>query len=1813
MSPAAVRSTWLWLLLLLAACPRPPATLQVLYLSPDHGQVAQGDSVRFAASGLYSDGTTKLMTAQVAWLVDDVLVASTDRSSPGKVDGVAPGTTVVRARYDGVSASRPLTVTESTLRLLQVYPPRPVAPLGLPVQLQAIAVHTDQTIENVTGSAVWMPADPSLFSATGGRLLGKAPGTADLAVSWKGGITHVQVTVTAASVVRLDVQPGVVTLPVGFGQQLTATATLTDDSTLDLTAASAWQSTAPGTAFVNTGATSPGLVTGQAVGDATVSATSGSVSAQAVVHVTAAVLTAVVVAPAQATLAKGTAVDLFATGLFSDGSSRDVTAQATWTVSAPAVAETVPATPGRIRGLAVGTARVTAALFGKSGSADLTVSAATLQRLEVAPASRALARGTVGLFSATGTFTDGTTQDLTTQVVWTVADPAMASVSNAPGSRGETLALALGATTVVAELGTLSGHAALTVTAAVLRTLQVMPPSPQVPMGTTQPLTATGVFSDASTQDLTAQATWTSSAPAVARVSNAAGTRGLVDGKTLGVSTVSASLSGILGAAEVTVTAGVLQSLSLAPAPLTVARGARASLSAMGVYSDNSLRALTAQVTWSSSDPRVATVSTASGHEGEIEGVAVGAVDVRAQLGQVWATVRVTVTAAVLTAIEVSPATPHLAAGLSVAFSALGTWSDSTTSDVTSQALWSSSVQPVASVSNAAGAEGLASAASAGATLISATLSGVTGSATLTVTPALLTALSVSPPALTLTRGSSARFAVRGSYSDGTSIDLTTQVTWDSSPSTVATASNVQGSQGTVVARGVGEALITASLGGVTGQATLTVSPALLERIDVDPPTASRSLGTSLDLAATGRYSDGTTQVLTDQVAWSSSDEVVATVSNTPGSAGRVSALHQGTATITARVGLLHGAATFTVTVASLESITVSPAAPHLAPGTGLALGATGRWTDGSTQDLTTQVTWGSSDGAVAQVSNVGATRGRLTANAPGTATISAVFDGVTGSTVATVSAASLTALALTPPAPGAPIGQSVALTATGTFSDGSSQDLTSLAGWNSSDPSRASVVGGAVTAVAVGSADISATVLGRTATVTFSASAAVLTAVDVNPVTATVPVGGTQGFTASGTFSDGSNADVTALATWTSGDLQVASTSNVPGSRGVATGAAVGQTTITASLGGRSAQATLTVSPAALVSLAVTPLGLTLPLGRSQAFTATGTYSDGRTRDLTALATWSSDASGVATISNAAGEHGVATSQGVGVAQLSAAVGGLSDGVTLTVTAAELSSLGITPASPVIPKGLTAQLRVSGVYTDGTTRDLTEDAAWLSSDQARAPVSGAAGTRGLVSGLLQGTATLSASVGGLTASVTVTVSAASLLSLQVTPQPASTPAGTTVQLTATGLYSDTTALPLTQAVTWASDAPGVAAVSNSSGSEGRVSGVTAGTATVTASLGGVQGATVVTVTPAALVAVQVTPANTSLAKGWRQPFTATGVYTDGSRRDVTATVTWDTSDHAVAVVSNAAGDRGTGTALQVGSTSVTALDTATGKTGSTTFSVTSKVLTDLKLTPASASVPLGSVRQLVATGTYSDLSTSNLTTQASWASSDPAVVSVSNAVGSKGLASTLATGAVTLTTSAGGFTATTTMTVSQAALASIDISPAAGQTALGYTRQFIAIGSFTDGTTQVLTTQATWASSNPLTAFISNAVGSKGLLTPVAQGTITVSATWSGVTGSTSHAVSPAQLLGVTVTPASATLARDASLQLTATGSFSDGSTQDLTLAVLWDDALSGVAQVSNAADSAGLVTAGHTATGPVTITATSGGHTGTAHLTVQ
>jgi hypothetical protein len=153
-----------------------------------------------------------------------------------------------------------------------------------------------------------------------------------------------------------------------------------------------------------------------------------------------------------------------------------------------------------------------------------------------------------------------------------------------------------------------------------------------IAVGQTQQFTATGLYSDLSTADLTSSVTWTTSSGSTATISNAAGTQGLATGVANGAVTVTATdpSSSIPGTAALTVLPAVLVAITVNPPIATVAVGQTKQFTATGLYSDLSTADLTSSVTWSTSDGTTASISNASGSQGLATGVAVGAVTVTA-------------------------------------------------------------------------------------------------------------------------------------------------------------------------------------------------------------------------------------------------------------------------------------------------------------------------------------------------------------------------------------------------------------------------------------------------------------------------------------------------------------------------------------------------------------------------------------------------------------------------------------------------------------------------------------------------------------------------------------------------------------------------------------------------------------------------------------------------------------------------------------------------------------------------------------------------------------------------------------------------------------------------------------------------------------------------------------------------------------------------------------------------------------------------------------------------------------------------------
>lgn len=1067
-------------------------------------------------------------------------------------------------------------------------------------------------------------------------------------------------------------------------------------------------------------------------------------------------------------------------------------------------------------------------IFGSVAVQKLPAATASLVSISVAPSPASISAGNKLQFSATGTYSDGSKQSITKSVKWSSSSTAVATVNTSGTATG----VAPGSVTIKALSGSVSGTASLQVTAPVLSSITVTPANPTLATGATQQFVAMAKYSDGSSADVSGSVVWASSAPSVATISSSGSALGIGAGQ----STVSATEGAVTGHTTLTVTAPSLVKITVSPSAPSSSPGLKVQFAATGKYADGSTKDISGSVTWRSSSTGVATISST----GLATPIAAGTTNITASLSRVSGSTTLTVAARTLQSIAVTPANSAIPLGAVEQLTATGMYSDGSTQNLTATVSWGSTNTGTASVSSS----GLVSSHAVGAATITATLGSVSGQTNLTVTSAVLASISVTPVSASIPLGTNAQFTATGTYTDGTAQNLSASVSWNSSVPSVATV----GQTGVATSAAQGVTSISASLGSIqSNAATLTVLPAVLQSIAVTPANASIAAGLTEQFTATGTYSDGSSQDLTTSVTWRSDAAGVATVS----ASGLASGVATGSANISAVSGTINGSTSLTVTASQLVSIAITPAIPSIPLGTTQQFTATGTYTDNSTQDLTATAQWSSSDSGVANISNSAGSYGLARSGGTGSTTILALLGDVSGSTTLTVKPAALESITVTPANPSIVAGTSQQFTATGTYSDSTTVDLTSTAAWSSDSPTVATVDStGVAQALSTGSAGIKATVGSVSGVTALTVTSAPLVSITVAPSDGSIPLGTTEAFSATGNYADGSQQILTSGVHWSTSDATVATVSNATGTTGLATSVSVGSVTVTATSGGISGTASLTVTPATLVSLAVTPMNANVALGGSQQFTATGTYTDGSTKNITTNVTWTSSAATVAVISNNIGSQGMATSAGAGSTTISAAMGGVSASTTLTVGSPQLVSVSVTPVNPSISRGATVQFTATGNYSDGSTANITSSVAWSSSSASVATV----GAGGIATGASPGSTAVTATSGTIAGSTTLMVTAPVLTGVAIAPANASIALGTTQQFTATAIYSDSSTQDVTSVAAWSSSTASVATIN----STGLASAVNFGMATISVNYGGLNSATILTVQASSLVSVTI-------------------------------------------------------------------------------------------------------------------------------------------------------------------------------------------------------------------------------------------------------------------------------------------------------------------------------------------------------------------
>ena len=707
-----------------------------------------------------------------------------------------------------------------------------------------------------------------------------------------------------------------------------------------------------------------------------------------------------------------------------DGTDVDVTAAGVWRVADGAVAAPAGVTEGKkcFVALAIGTTAISVRdpVTGLVGGDATLVGEWPIYALSVTPQNLGMRVGSARSLTATARFTGDRTRNVTQQVQWSSADPTVARAEDPAGNRSRVEAVARGRTVVTATdlLSSITGSTNVAVGA--LQSLQVQEPDAVLPGDTTE-LTTIAYYEEGFSDEIRQGLAYQSSDPDIADAVPVSGGKGIVTGHRPGHAQIDAIdlETGIRSACcgRMRVLGAVEQVILDAARPLSARLGIDTDPFPIRAYAVHlvppdervSLSAAD-RLTWLM-DPQVAATAGVDRDRMRVVPVGGGVTSVAARdpaSGVTSDALTMTVYGR-LDRVDVgtSPFDPaalkeqSISIGMFASYYAYGFF-DGANYLRLKDARFESSDPAIAGAGPTI--EGLAP----GTVTVSA-IDGPSGKSSrdggreaILHVRGPLERVELQPHELTMNLDQQTSLTAIGHYGGDATGTLTQDVIYTSSDPTVVEAPNAFPDRSAIRTRQPGVATISAydPFTGVSStdsgdDVTVTVRDEHLLRIVVSPPAVTLPVDGGRRFTATGHFTTGLTQNLTQRVEWTSSAPTVAGADNTQGDRSRVDAFGPGVATIAARDPLTGITSTSsdddaTVTVGVLTAITLAPAANTLAAGAAFSYTTTGTLDTGDTVNLTQDVSYESTDPTVAVATNLDGNRSRIVAVAPGTATITA-------------------------------------------------------------------------------------------------------------------------------------------------------------------------------------------------------------------------------------------------------------------------------------------------------------------------------------------------------------------------------------------------------------------------------------------------------------------------------------------------------------------------------------------------------------------------------------------------------------------------------------------------------------------------------------------------------------------------------------------------------------------------------------------------------------------------------------------------------
>ncbi|AZV45266.1 hypothetical protein BAOM_4688 [Peribacillus asahii] len=800
--------------------------------------------------------------------------------------------------------------------------------------------------------------------------------------------------------------------------------------------------------------------------------------------------------------------------------------------------------------------------------------------------------------------------------------------------------------------------------------------------------------------------------------------------------------------------------------------------------------------------------------------------------------------------------------------------------------------------------------------------------------------------------------------------------------------------------------------------------------------------------------------------------------------------------------------------------LTVTPVTLDLMGGQTAQLKVIADFPDGTKKDVTKSSVYTSGNTSLAIVNNSGlVTIPKTTVD--GTVTIRSTYAGLLSETVINVTPfREITDVQITPATLTIEQGKSQTVKVIASYSDGTTEDVTSKISFTSSNNGLATIDHHGVITVpqnaAGGTVEITGTYSGKTVkSVVTVPSKPILTSLIFTPDAVTLKPNETQQLKVSAEYSDGVIQDVTSQVVYESSNENLA-TVNSAGLISVNSNATGGTVYIRGSYGGKGGAATITIpSPPVLEGLTFTADKTTVKQGETTQVKVVANYSDGTTEDVTTKANLNSSNINQATVDPAKGIATITDQATGGTVYIRGSYGGKGGAVTLTIPKPpSVESLTFTPDKLTLKQGENAQIQVTATYSDGSTEDVTAKAGLNSSNTSQAAVDPATGEIKVLDSATGGTVYIRGSYGGKGGVMTLSVPARpSVVSLNFTPATKTVKPGDTVQMQVTANYSDGTTKDVTNQALLKSSNTSLATVDPSTGLVKIPTSASNGNVNIQGSYDGKGGAATITVSKPYIIGIAFTPNKVTLKGGDTLAMEVMATYSDGSTKDVTAQTAFSSSNTSLATV----GASGVVTiANPTKGGTVYIRGTFSGKGAASTVTVMGPPsVTNLKFTPSTTTLKGGEILKMNVVAEYSDSTTEDVTAKVTYSSSNNNMAVVDN-TGLVTVPTNAAPGTVYIRGSYNGKGGATTITIlPKPSLVNLTFNPVSLSLDKGDTYRIKVTAEYSDGTSEDVTDFTTFSSSNINAAIVDN----NGLITvPVnsSGGTVYIRGTYNGKGGAT-------------------------------------------------------------------------------------------------